>query len=300
MYSAIDEHDLELHLVHEKDGSRIGYEKVCKKEKKPVPSDEIVKAYEVDDGELVYLTEEDFKAAEEEGYRTIEVLQFVPHEQIDPIVFQRTYYLGPGDGAEKVYSLLLRAMEDSGLSAVARYVFHDKQQLGCLRVREGVITLENMYFADEIRPVDEIAPKGRVKVDRRELEMARTLIDRFTSDFDHEKYEDEYRKRLLEVVKRKRRGEEVHAAAPERREEPQDLLEALRASVEAAKSGKARVGRNGKNGRSPARGNGGRRRKSDLDDLSLDELRERAAKLGVEGRSKMKKGELVAAIRDAA
>ena len=296
MYSAIDEHDLELHLVHEKDGSRIGYEKVCKKEEKPVPSDEIVKAHEVD-GELVYLTEEDFKAAEEEGYRTIEVLEFVPHEQIDPIVFQRTYYLGPGDGAEKVYALLLRAMEDSGLSAVARYVFHDKQQLGCLRVREGVITLENMYFADEIRPVDEIAPKGRVKVDARELEMARTLIDRFTSDFDHEKYEDEYRERLLEIVKRKRRGEEVHAAAPERREEPQDLLEALRASVEEAKSGKARAG---KDGRSPARGDGGRTRKSDLDDLSLDELRERAAKLGVEGRSKMKKGELVAAIRGAA
>ena len=246
MYSAIDEHDLELHLVHEKDGSRIGYEKVCKKEGKEVPADEIVKAYEVSDGELVYLTDEDFAAAEEERYRTIEVLDFVPHDEIDPIVFQRTYYLGPADGAEKVYSLLVRAMEESGLSAIARYVFRDKQQLGCLRVREGVITLENMYFADEIRPVKGIGPRG-ARVDKRELEMAKTLIDRFTSEFDHAKYKDEYRKRLLEVVRRKQRGEEVHTAPREKQAGPPDLLEALRASVEEAKVGK------NKNGRSKAR-----------------------------------------------
>src|SRR5687767_160751 len=178
MYSAIDEHDLELHLVHEKDGSRIGYEKVCKKEGKEVPSDEIVKAYEVSDGELVFLTDEDFKAASEEGYKAIEVLDFVPYEEIDPIVFNRTYYLGPVDGAEKVYALLVRAMSDSELSAIVRYVFHDRQQLGCLRVRDGVMTLENMYFADEIRPADGIAPKGQ-RVDKKELEMAETLIQRF-------------------------------------------------------------------------------------------------------------------------
>lgn len=237
MYRAIDEHNLELHLVHEKDGSRIGYEKVCKKEGREVPSDEIVKAYEVADGDLVYLTDEDFEAAEVESYRTIEVLDFVPHEEIDPIVFQRSYYLGPAKGAEKVYSLLVRAMEESGLSAVARYVFHDKQQLGCLRVREGVITLENMYFADEIRPVKGIGPKG-TRVDKRELEMAHTLIDRFTTTFEHQKYKDEYRERLLKVVKAKRRGEEVHAAPREKEEAPPDLLEALRASVEAAKGTK--------------------------------------------------------------
>jgi DNA end-binding protein Ku len=234
MYSAIDEHDLELHLVHKKDGARIGYQKVCKKEEKPVPADEIVKAYEFDGGELVYLTDEDFKAAEEKGYRAIEVLDFVPHEEIDPIAFQRTYYLGPDDGSEKVYALLVKAMEKTGLSAIARYVFHDRQQVGCLRVRDGVITLENMYFADEIRPADDIPPK-RVRVDKRELELAEALIDRFTTHFDHAKYEDEYQRRLREIVKRKRKGEEIHAAAPEEREPPADRLDALRASVEAAK-----------------------------------------------------------------
>jgi DNA end-binding protein Ku len=265
MFSAIDEHDLELHLVHEKDGSRIGYEKVCKKEGKEVPADEIVKAYEVADGELVYLTEEDFEAAGEEGYRAIEVLDFVPHDEIDPIVFQRTYFLGPADGAEKVYALLVRAMEESGLSAIARYVFHDRQQLGCLRIREGVITLESMYFADEIRPVDGIAPK-RQRVDKRELEMAETLIDRFTSAFDHGKYRDEYTERLLEIVKRKRKGEDVHAATPEEREEaPSDLLEALRASVEGARSksasSRSKPGPKSKssNGRSKAKSSGRRK-----------------------------------------
>ncbi|MGH3133169.1 MAG: Ku protein [Gaiellaceae bacterium] len=238
MYTAIDEHDLELHLVHEKDGSPIGYEKVCKKEGREVPADEIVKAYEVSDGELVYLEDEDFEAAEEEGYRTIQVLDFVRREEIDPLVFQRSYYLGPAEGAKKVYRLLVRAMEESGLSAIVEYVFRQKQQLGCLRVRDGLILLEAMYFADEIRPAEGIAPKSRSKVDKRELEMAQTLIDRFTGDFDHAKYEDTYRARLLEVVQRKRRGEEIRAPSPEREEAPSDLLAALRASVEAAKGAK--------------------------------------------------------------
>ena len=238
MYSAIAEHKLELHLVHEKDGSRIGYDKVCKKEGKPVPEDEIVKAYEVDDGELVYLTEEDFKAAEDEGYRTIEILDFVPHEEIDPIVFARSYYLGPDDGAEKVYALLVEAMERTGLTAVARYVFRDRQQLGALRVRDGVLVLENMYFAYEIRPTTGIVPKRKPKVDERELEMAESLIERFTSSFEHERYEDTYRKRLLAIVRKKRKGEEIHAAAREEPAAPPDLMEALRASVEAARGGR--------------------------------------------------------------
>lgn len=120
MYSAIDEHDLDLHLVHEKDGSPVGYRKVCKKEEKEVPAEEIVKAYEVADGELVYLTDGDFRAAEEETFRTIEILDFVPYAEIDPIVFQRTYYLGPAPGSEKVYALLVKAMESSDARASTR------------------------------------------------------------------------------------------------------------------------------------------------------------------------------------
>ena len=280
MYSAIDEHDLELHLVHEKDGSPIGYRKVCKKEGEEVPADEIVKAYEGSDGKLVYLTDADFRAAEEESYRTIEILDFVPHDEIDPIVFQRTYYLGPAEGAEKVYALLVKAMEASELSAVARYVFRDRQQLGALRVRDGIITLENMYFADEIRPTDEIVPGRRPRVDKKELEMAGTLIERFTSSFDHSKYEDEYQAKLRAVVQRKRKGQDVHAPAAEEREPTPDLLEALRASVAA----------HSRNGKRARRGNGS------LADLSKTELEKRARKARIEGRSSMTKDELVEAL----
>ena len=214
MYSAIDEHDLELHLVHQKDGSRIGYEKVCKKEGKEVLDDEIVKAYEVSDGKRTCTRGRGLRGAEEEGYRTIGP-RLRRDDEIDPIVFQRSYYLGPANGAEKVY-VLLRAMEESGLSAIVEYVSHQKQQLGCLRVRDGlVIMLEAMYFVDEIRAAKGIAPKRSSKVDKKELEMAQTLIDRFTSRFDHLEVRGQLCVSAGEDREQKSRGEEVHAPARE-------------------------------------------------------------------------------------
>jgi DNA end-binding protein Ku len=241
MYPAISEHRLELHLVHEKDGSRVGYQKVCKAEGVPVPDDEVVKAFDLDGGKFVILTDEDFEAAQVAGHKAIEILDFVPYERIDPIYFERTYYLGPDDGAEQVYSLLVRAMSDSGLAAIGRYVFHDRQQLGCLRIREGTITLEKMHFADEIRPIAGIAPKGG-RVSKQELEMARDLIDRFTSDFRPERYEDLYTKQLAKIVDQKRRGREVGRVAPDEPEQPVDLMEALRASLDSARRSKSREG----------------------------------------------------------
>jgi Ku protein len=235
MYSAIDEQDIHFHYVHEKDGSRIGYEKICKKEDKPVPDGEIVKAYEYAKGKYVYMTDEDFEAAAVEGYKTIDITDFVPRDEIDPIYFERTYYLGPQDGAEKVYALLRRALEEAGLAGIAKYVMREKQQLGALRVHNGVIALEKMYFADEIRPSDDIAP-GSVKVDKRELDMALQLIDRFSGAFKPEKYEDTYREQLLAVIDAKRKGKEVHVEPAPKAEEPADLMEALRASLDAAKT----------------------------------------------------------------
>jgi DNA end-binding protein Ku len=138
--------------------------------------------------------------------------------------------------------VLAKAMTASGLAAIARYVFHDRQQLGALRIRDGVITLENMYFADEIRPTDGILPKKQPRVEKRELDMAETLIERFTGSFDHAQYEDEYRKRLLKVVRQKQRGDEVHAPPSPDRAAPSDLLEALRASVDAAKGARSANG----------------------------------------------------------
>jgi DNA end-binding protein Ku len=235
MYSAVKEKDLRFHFVHEPDGSRIGYEKICKAEEKPVPDDEIVKAFEIEKGEYVYMDDEDFEAARPEGLRTIDIQDFVPYDDIDPIFFERTYYLGPQDGGEKVYALLARAMSEAGLAGIARYVMRDRENLGCLRIRDGVITLEKLFFADEIRPADELKPTG-VRVDKRELEMAAQLIDRFSSTWDPEKYDDEYRKRLLEVVEAKRAGKEIHVEPVAEEAQPDDLMAALRASLESAQA----------------------------------------------------------------
>jgi DNA end-binding protein Ku len=290
MYSAIDEQDLRFHLLHSKDDSRIGYEKVCKAEERPVPDEEIVKAYELDSGEHVYVTDEDFEAAEGDRARTIAISDFVSYEEIDPIYFEHTYYLGPADGGEGAYSLLVRAMEGSGLAAIATYVMRDRQHLGCLRIRDGVITLEKMYFADEIRPVDEIRPPSR-KVSPRELEMAAQLIERFAGPFRPEKYEDTYRTALLEVIEAKRKGQEVHVERRPPDEQPADLLAALRASIEAA-SGR-RSGR--RRARSDGNGAGG----GSLERLSKAELEQRARDANVPGRSTMTKDELLEALRAA-
>jgi DNA end-binding protein Ku len=234
LYSAIDEHDPELHLVHVKDGSRIGYQKVCKKEDKPVPDDEIAKGYE-SKGKIVLLEDEDFAAARGEGTRAIEIKQFVPYEQIDPIYFERAYYLGPQEGADKVYLLLVEAMEEAGLAAIVTFFFRDREQLACLRVRDGVLLLEKMYYADEIRPDNDARPGRRTKADKKELQMALTLIESFQGDLDLSEYEDTYHERLLDVIARKRKGEAIEAPEKEERAAPPDLLAALRESVEQAK-----------------------------------------------------------------
>jgi DNA end-binding protein Ku len=285
LFSAVSEHKLHFRLVHEPDESPIGYQKICKLEEKPVPDSEIVKAFEYRKGEYVHMDDEDFEAARVEGYRTIDITDFVPSDQIDPIYFAHTYYVAPQDGSEKVYALLVRAMERSELAAIAKFVMRDRQYLGALRVREGTIALEQLYFADEVRPVDEIRPK-RQRVDKRELELAEQLIDSFGGDWEPEKYRDTYRDALCEVIEAKRKGKDVHVAAEPEEERPTDLLEALRRSVEASKGGR-RSSRNGS-------------RRDGLEDLPKSELEKRARDAGIEGRSKMSKDELVEALRTAA
>ncbi len=263
LYSAIAETDLRFHLIHEPDGGRIGYQKTCKKENELVPDDEIVKGYEFKKDEFVVLTDEDFAAAKTEGVKTIEISDFVPYEEIDPIYFEKTYFLGPQKDGEKPYALLRAAMEETGLAAIGKFVMRDRQHLGCLRVREGALTLEQMYFHDEVRPVDEIAPR-KVRVPKAELELATALIERFESSFEPERYEDTYRDALLKVIRAKRKGKTVTAPEPEAEEEPADLMAALRASVEAATSSRRTTTRkaSSRKASSPARKPGSRKKKS--------------------------------------
>ena len=246
MYSAIHEADVHFHYVHEKDGSRIAYEKVCKEEGKAVPDDEIAKAFEFSEGEYVLMEDKDFDAAAatEQG-KTIAIEDFVDYEEIDPIYFERTYHLGPADGAEKVYALLAKAMDESGLAAIAKYVMRNKQHLGCLRVRERAITLEKMYFADEIRPLADIVPSPRPRVAAKELDMAMELITKLKAPWKPDRYEDTYRKALCDIIERKRKGETIKAPKTPKVADAPDLMELLAASLEQS-SGRRRAGAKGK------------------------------------------------------
>jgi DNA end-binding protein Ku len=278
MYTAIDEHTLRFHQVHTTDRGPIGYQRVCKSEQKPVPDEEITKAFEWQRGEYVLVEDADFNKAVDNASRSIEIQEFVDYEQIDPIYFERTYYLGPEEGSDRVYTLLATAVAQSGRAGIAKWVMRDKQHLGCLRVRNGVITLERMYFSDEIRSQDDIAPAP--SVDERELEMARSLIDQISSSFEPEKYTDTHREALLELIRKKRVGETIEVPEPSKPTEAPDLMQALQKSLDKSK---------------PISANGDHRR-DDLQKMTKGELYEHAKAAGLQGRTQMTKDQLVTAL----
>ena len=232
LYSAVHEHKLHFNLVHEKDEGAIGYQKICKLEDKPVDDDEIVKAFEYTKGRLVHLTDEDFAAVEVEGRHTIDLEDFVPYDDIDPTYFAHTYLAGPHDGAEKTYALLVRAMEKSGLAGIGKFVMRNRQYVGCLRVRDRTLILEQLHFADEVKPPSGIVPSRFPSVSKRELDLALSLIDGFSAAWEPRKYKDTYTSALRKVVNAKLKGKDIHRAAEPEREEAPDIMEALRLSVE--------------------------------------------------------------------
>jgi len=247
VFTAVHEHKLSFHLVHEVDDGPIGYQKVCKLDDKPVSNDEIVKAFEYEKGEFVHLTDEDFEAARVEGRHTIDLEDFIPYEEIDPAFFAHTYLVGPQEGAERPYALLVRAMEESSLAGIGKFVLRSRQYLGCLRVRNGILTFEQMYFADEVDTPEKILPDRLPDVAKRELELGVSLIKSFAGDWQPEKYHDTYREALLAIIEQKRAGHEVHHAAEPEEESPPDLMEALRRSLEEVEGGQARRPRRERN-----------------------------------------------------
>jgi DNA end-binding protein Ku len=285
VFSAVHEHKLSFHLVHAKDDAPIGYQKICKLEDTPVPNDEIVKAFEIEKGEFVQMTDDDFEAVQVEGLHTLDLEDFVPYEDIDPVFFAHTYLVGPQEGAERPYALLVRAMEESGLAGIGKFVMRSRQYLGCLRVRDGLLTLEQMYFADEVDEPERVFPDALPNVAKRELEMGLNLIQSFAAEWKPEKYTDTYRDALMAVVEQKRKGHEVRRLQePDEDEAPPDLMEALRRSLEQVERGRPR----------PKNGSG-----TQTTLLSKSELEERARELEIPGRSKMSKDELAEAVSSA-
>jgi DNA end-binding protein Ku len=256
VYTAVHEHKLRFHLVHEKDDGPIGYAKVCKLEDKPVADDEIVKAFEIRKGELVHLSDLDFETVQVEGRHTIELEDFVPYEEIDPTFFAHTYLVGPQDGAEKTYALLGRALADSGLAGIGKFVMRNRQYLGCLRVRDRTLILEQLHFADEVDEPSGVLPGRLPPVARRELDLAVSLIEGSAGRWQPEKYKDTYTAALRKVVKAKEQGKEVHVAPAQEEEAVPDLMDALRQSVEQMNRSGRRPPRRRSARRRPARSRG--------------------------------------------
>ncbi|MGH2690061.1 MAG: Ku protein, partial [Actinomycetota bacterium] len=237
LYSAVEERDVHFHLLDSRDGSRIRYQRVNAKTGKEVDRDDIVKGYEFERGRYVTFTEDELDRIPAESFRTIDVVQFADADQIDPVYFQSAYHLAPEESGVKAYALLAQALEQSGRVGLAKVTLRDKERLAVLRARDGVMVLETMNWPDEIRqpPFD---PARTPQVSAKEVEMAQRLIDELTDGFDPGRFHDEYRERLEQAIQSKIKGDEISIAEEEapRSEEVGDLMEALRASVEAVRS----------------------------------------------------------------
>ncbi|MEU6792803.1 Ku protein [Nonomuraea wenchangensis] len=236
LYSATEQKDVSFHQVHRADGGRIRYKRVCQLDGEEIPYADIAKGYELATGEMVVLTDEDFEDLPLTTSRRIDVLQFTPAEQIDPIYFAKSYYLEPDAQGAKPYVLLRDALESSGQVAVVKVALRQRESLATLRVRDGVFVLETMLWPDEIRAPDFEFLEEDIEVRAQELKMAESLISTMESDFDPGEYHDTYREALQHVIEAKVEGKEVIPAAEEEEAGPAvDLMAALRASVEAAK-----------------------------------------------------------------
>ncbi|HVF20713.1 MAG TPA: Ku protein [Mycobacteriales bacterium] len=238
LYSATEEKDISFRQVHREDGGRIRYKRECTIDGEEVPYADIAKGYEMPDGSMVVLTDDDLASVPLTTSRAIDVVQFVPLEQIDPIYFNRSYYLEPDKAGVKPYVLLARALEESGQVAVVKVALRQRESLAALRVRDGVFVLETMLWPDEVREVDFGFLDDDVDVRPQELAMAGTLIDSLSGEFDPTAFTDAYREALEELIEAKVEGQEVVqpvSAAPVAGAVV-DLMAALRASVDAAKA----------------------------------------------------------------
>ncbi len=247
LYSATSRKQVSFRELRESDGSRIRHKRVAEADGEEVPYEQIVKGYELSPDRYVVLRPEELEALDPKNTRAIEVEDFVDLDEIDPIYFDQPYYLGPDKGAERAYSLLVKAMAAERKVAIARFVLRNREHLAAIRPIGRVLTLTTMRFADEVVSPDELGdvlPEANGKPSKRELDMAKQLVSSLSTKFKPESYRDEYREELLALIERKARGEEVVEAVSE---EPKptkapDLMAVLEESLAAVKGERARAG----------------------------------------------------------
>jgi DNA end-binding protein Ku len=235
VYPATEEKTLRFNQLHDDDGGRIRMKRTCSIDGEEVGYEHIVKGYEYEKDRYVILTDEDFEAIPVESSRAIDIQQFVELEEIDPMQYKKSYYLVPEETGAKAYALLREALNRSGKVGIAKVSFRDKEHLAALRFRDEAFVLETMYWPDEIREADFGGVDVSAKIRPNELEMAQTLIDNLTADWDPAEFKDEYREAMLKIVEAKINGEEIEIVEAAPTAKVVDLMEALKASVAAAK-----------------------------------------------------------------
>ncbi|MEF3402717.1 non-homologous end joining protein Ku [Agromyces sp. CCNWLW203] len=271
LYSATEDHDVSLHQVHDEDGGRIRYQRKCEVCGKVVDYKNIDKAY--DDGEqTVVITDDDLKSLPAERSREIEVVEFVPNDQIDPIMFDRSYYLEPDSASSKAYVLLRETLESTDRTAIVQMALRQKTRLAALRVHGDVLMVQTLLWSDEVRAADFKSLDEPVKISAKELDLSKQLVESLVSDFDPEQYVDEYQQELRTLIKAKlEQGEGVDTAATfgEEAEEEAggeviDLMEALRQSIaakrEAGNSGGKGAAKKGTGKKSTAKSSQGEKK----------------------------------------
>ena len=233
VYVATRSESLSFNMLHEECGSRIKQQLFCPTCERVVGRDEIVKGYQFAKDQYVHFTDDELKALEAEANRAIDIQEFVPLADVDPIYFENAHYLGPDKGAEKAYHLLVEAMRDTGKVAVAQFVSHGKEHIVLIRPHEKGLVLHSLYYADEVRDIGEVGLDGTPKVRDNEVQLARKLIEQLSSEtFRPEQYRDEYRDRLQAAVEQKVAGEEVTIAEPAPGgAQVIDLMDALKQSL---------------------------------------------------------------------
>ncbi|CAN5630955.1 Ku protein [soil metagenome] len=240
LYSAVESKALKFHLLHEKDGGRVKYKRQCSKCGEEVTWDDLVKGYEYSKDHYVQFSDEELEALDVDSIKAIDVVTFVPLEAIDPIYYNKTYYVAPEASGLKAYKLLADALQAEGQVGVAKVALRDKEHLATVRLKDDVFVLETMHWPDEIRAPEFEELDKKIDVRDPEVKMARQLIQQLSGEFHPQEFKDEYRQRLEELAGRKIEGEEVTVSAEAKEEGAPvvDLMEALRASVAEAKKKK--------------------------------------------------------------